>query len=70
MVANVLVNNKNINILKKYRIANMQHHIIIKIRVEKAYQKLNVKKSYSSKVNTYRDNYIKNTICTDKKLLR
>lgn len=40
MVANVLVNNKNINILKKYRIANMQH-ITIKIRVEKAYQKLN-----------------------------
>lgn len=69
MVANVLVNNKNINILKKYRIANMQR-ITIKIRVEKAYQKFNLKKSYSSKVNTYRDNYIKNTICTDKKLLR
>lgn len=59
MVANILVNNKNINILKKYRIANMQHHITINIRVEKAYQKLNVKKSYSSKVNTYRDNYQK-----------
>lgn len=59
MVANVLVNNININILKKYRIANMQHHITINIRVEKAYQKLNVKKSYSSKVNTYRDNYQK-----------
>lgn len=59
MVANVLVNNKNINILKKYRIANMQHHITIKIRVEKAYQKFNLKKSYSSKVNTYRDNYQK-----------
>lgn len=49
MVANVLVNNKNINILKKYRIANMQHHITIKIRVEKAYQKLNVKKIIAPK---------------------
>lgn len=38
----------------------MQHHITINIRVEKAYQKLNVKKIiYSSKVNTYRDNYQK-----------
>lgn len=49
MVANVLVNNKNINILKKYGIANMQHHITIKIRVEKAYQKLNVKKIIAPK---------------------
>lgn len=56
MVANVLVNNKNINILKKYRFANMQHHITINIRVEKAYQKLNVKKNH---IAPYRDNYQK-----------